>query len=73
MEWTKEQLDLLEQWHKEELEEAEEAISESSYPPDEQRKIDINEAIIRLLRDMKNEKSWIYRKCHPQISPAEGL
>jgi hypothetical protein len=57
--WTTEDLLKLKIHHEEELKIAEDAIENSSYPPDEQREIDINEHIIQLLRHMMDEKSWI--------------
>lgn len=63
MTWTKEELQKLKKHHEELLKEAEEKIETSSYPPDEQREIDVNQHIIWLINDMLSERSWIYRHC----------
>ena len=62
--WTKEELEKVQEYYQKQYDAAEEKINESSYPPDEQLQMDKAEEIIRLLRDMMNEKSWIYRLAH---------
>ena len=59
--WTKEELDKLQEFYQSEYDKAEEKINESSYPPDEELQMEKSQAIIWLLRDMTNEKSWIYK------------
>lgn len=62
--WTPDKLKKLQEYYEEQLKQAEEAIETSSYPPDEQREIDINEHVINLIRYMVNENSWIYKLGH---------
>jgi hypothetical protein len=62
--WTPIELKKLQEYYEEQLKEAEDEIENSSYPPDEQRRIDINEHVISLLEDMMNETSWSYKYSH---------
>lgn len=62
--WTKEELEKIQEYYQKEYDEAEEKINESSYPPDEQLQMDKSQAIIRLLKNMMNEESWIYKLGH---------
>lgn len=62
--WTKEELEKVQEHYQKEYDEAEDKIDESSYPPNEQLQMDKSEAIIRLLRGMMDEKSWTYKLGH---------
>lgn len=62
--WTKEELEKVQEYYQSKYDEAEEKIDESSYPPDEQLEMDKAQDIIWLLKDMMNEKSWIYKLAH---------
>jgi hypothetical protein len=62
--WTKEELEKVQEHYQKEYDEAEDKIDESSYPPGEQLQMDKSEAIIRLLRNMMDEKSWTYKLGH---------
>lgn len=62
--WTKEELKKVQEYCQKEYDEAEEKINESSYPPDVQLQMDKSQAIIRLLENMMNEESWIYKLEH---------
>ena len=62
--WTKEELEKVKEYYQKQYDEAEEKIEESSYPPDEQLQMDKAEEVIRLLRNMMNENSWIYKLGH---------
>jgi hypothetical protein len=62
--WTTEQLKKLEEYYQEEYDKAEKEIENSSYPPDEELQMEKSQAIVWLLRDMMNEKSWVYKLAH---------
>jgi len=48
-------------FYEEEIEEAENDMNSSSFPEGEQETITSSEACISLLREMRDEKSWMYR------------
>lgn len=64
MNWTKKELEKIQEYYQKQYNEAEEKIETSSYPPDEQLQMDRAEEIVILLRDMMNENSWIYKLGH---------
>lgn len=62
--WTEKELLLLKKYYEEKMKEANEEIKDSSFPPDQQTIIDESQNIIWLIKDMMNERSWVYKLCN---------
>lgn len=62
--WSEKELTLLQDYYKEKKKEAEEKLEDSSFPPDEQKTINESQEIIWLIKDMMNERSWVYKLCN---------